>query len=121
KVLRKISDKTITILQIITLNCNQISPEFIVPNDFFRDNYLVHNVFRQDRTMHNNSLQHGGTENQWYHFRLMLYLIEMILYCSHNYKLFTREFSFIFACLPIGKLAFTFLSHAIYSTSSIRF
>ncbi|MDR2641421.1 MAG: hypothetical protein LBC74_01365 [Planctomycetaceae bacterium] len=41
KVLRKISDKTITILQIITLNCNQISPEFIAPNDFFRDNYLL--------------------------------------------------------------------------------
>jgi hypothetical protein len=35
------------------------------------------------------------------------------------FKLFTLEFSFTFACLPIGKQALTLLSQAIYSASSI--
>jgi hypothetical protein len=37
KILRKIVDKTITALQIITPICNMIRPEMIDTNDFFRD------------------------------------------------------------------------------------
>jgi hypothetical protein len=40
---------------------------------------------------------------------------------NQPFKMFTFEFSFTVACLPIGKQTFTLLSQAIYSTSSTKY